>query len=109
MSSWQTSARDGASCQRASSGDDARITTNPPPTCHWGGSWGIGSFTAPSVALHPRRKHHTLVDPNMHHACQDPQDEVVVNPLGSLTVPTTAIHGLARCMRVGDTSCNKSR
>ena len=40
------------------------------------------------MALQPRRKHHTLDDSLAVHI-QDPQYEVVVNPLGSLTVPIT--------------------
>ena len=63
----------------------------------WGGGGRIGSFAAPSVALHPRRKHHTLYT-DVHHALHDPQDEVVVNSLGSLDGADNCDSGRARCM-----------
>ncbi len=66
----------------------------------WGGSGGIGSFATPSVALHPRRKHHTP-NTNAHHAFHDPQDEVVVNSLGSLDGADNCDSGRARCICVG--------
>ena len=52
------------------------------------------------MALHPRRKLHTL-NINVHHAFHDPQDEVVVNSLGSLNGADNCDSGRARYMRVG--------
>jgi hypothetical protein len=45
---------------------------------------------------------------SVHHAFRDPQDEVVVNSLGSLNGADNCDSGLARCVCVGHTSSNKS-